>query len=494
MSSALGKSTAISSPTQVGTTKSVREAARMHAVGIEASLMSWRRSQAVFDDYASFIESFTNLTNWTMPATPGLQVSGGACYSVGLTGGGSGANHAWPLGTTGVGRAVFVVNVNSAPGGNFILGVTSDTAGAIPTAGGTTARGIGFHNSAVNTFDAGVETQVYSTFSAGVWVVTVTADPIELSIVARKVDGSREARVQWARSAFAINNLYIFNGDTNALSGVSVARVGAKQGLATVAPRNAVEGVGATVQWTLQSGAGIRIVFPPGYDSRIPCPVVMVFHGNGSDEAHWAAAGSGGGGAGNANGFVVANAFTAAGFIVIGAAYRAGVSTWGSQNGLDAYLTAYRFLVANYAVGPLVFYGNSMGGIESLLSLADRRIPGVMAWIGTSPTGNLADNYNATFSATINSAYGISGDYAAKTAGHDPALMKGDAFRGLPMLFLAATDDTTVLKANNTDVIASLVSPHSPEVVVVPTTGGHSFDFTPYTAQIVAFARKYAGT
>lgn len=83
-----------------------------------------------------------------------------------------------------------------------------------------------------------------------------------------------------------------------------------------------------------------------------------------------------------------------------------------------------------------------MGGIESLLTVAERRIPGIVAWIGIVPTENLAGCYaNPLFSAIIRDANGIAvdgSDYAAKMVGHDPVLKSGPGFRGIAMWALVA--------------------------------------------------------
>lgn len=374
------------------------------------------------------------------------------------------------------------------------MGVTQDAAGGAFTAGATKMRGIYFRGD-IAIMDQGTVTSL-GTPTAGAWQVVISSDGLYLSAVATKVDGSQEFSYKWPVSpSFQINNVAVFNSDSRNLAGHSVGVIGARGGISTVTPRTGIEGVAARTVSVSSVGPanayGIRIAMPPSYDSRKPSPVAICFHGNGSNETTWAT---------NANGITVANALNAAGYIVLSAANTANVSTWGAQAGLDAYYYAYQALRdAGYPLGPVVLYANSMGGIESLLTLAARRIPGIVAWCGTSPTTNLADNYTGSggvFTATINTAYGITGNapntYALLTAGHDPMLMSGSAFRGVPMLFLAATDDTTVLKTNNTDPMAALCAPYASSVTVVPTTGGHSFNFAPYTGQIVSFFNQWS--
>lgn len=472
-------------------TLSLRRLATLAATDAATSVAA---SRIAYDDNAATTESWANTSSWTLGANP-TQVSAGFLYAGASQGGGSGMNRAWSLGTTGIGRAVFTAVIPTATGGGggLMIGVSTDTAAATPTAGGGKARALYFSQSAgqVQSYDQGTGTNL-AAIVAGTYVVTITADANYLTITATKTDGSQEYRAKWTRGTYSINNLFIFNSDSRTTSGNAAGPGGWRSALATISPRTGIEGVGQTVHWTsISSGTvGVRIALPAGYDSRKPAPLAICFHGSNSDETHWST---------NSNGRAVANALTSAGYVALGVGYTANGATWGAQASLDAYYAAYQYVRDNYAIGPVVFYANSMGGIESLLTLAERRIPGVVAWVGTSPTGSLANAYADPgaqgFTALINTAYGIpgGGTYAAQTAGHDPALKPGYAFRGLPMLFLAATDDTAVPKAANTDVMAALVTPYSP-IVTIQTgiTGGHSFGFSPYAAQITSFFDTYS--
>jgi pimeloyl-ACP methyl ester carboxylesterase len=302
-------------------------------------------------------------------------------------------------------------------------------------------------------------------------------------------DTTVEYRSKFARNT--VNNIAVFNSDSRNLTGHSVGKIGVRKATVTVTPRTGLEGLAPSPNWTTVGNANMRVALPTTYDSRKPAPVVMMFHGNGSNETHFAD---------HVAGKAVANAFLAAGYIVVSAANGPNVSTWGAQAGLDAYYTAYQYVRDHYAIGPVVFYGNSMGGIESLLTLAERRIPGVVAWVGTVPVCNLSANYvgalNAQlFKPTIATAYGIAGDgsdYAAKTVGHDPVLKAGSAFRGVPMWVLVATDDVAVIPSENFDLFQPIVAPYAAELVRVNATGGHSTGaIASNAAAMVAFANKY---
>lgn len=427
------------------------------------------RSQVDYADAVSVGEVWSSLAAWSS-ATFG-QVSAGRFYSD-TQGGSSGANRSFAIPSGGKFRAVFNVRtVSGLTSGGMCIGVSKDTAGGAATSGAGAARGIYFRTD-IATMDNGTATSMVATDgnSNGVpsgttdWVVTVASDGNYLSIVARSTDNTREARAKWAVSgAFPINNLYVFNSDTRELTGHSVGAIGARKFTGTYTPRTGIEDQTPSVMWSTINGAGIRAVLPANYDSRKPAPVAILCHGNGSTENHFF---------GNTNGKAVSDALTAAGYIVVSAAHSANTSTWGSTDGLNAIYEAYKFARDNFAIGPVVIYGNSMGGIEALGSLAQRRIPGVVAVALTNPTYDLDENHaNALFTSTIDTAYG--GNYAVNSIGHDPAAMPPTAFRGIPAWVLIASDDASVTPAANGYALVDALETVG-AVTQVDVTGGHS--------------------
>ncbi|WP_030487263.1 hypothetical protein [Micromonospora chokoriensis] len=435
-------------------------------------------SQAVMADVGGFVETWGSLAAWS--SSTFARVQAGRLYSDSQNGH-SGANRSLALAAGETMRAVINVRtVSGGTSGGVIVGVSSDPAGAEFTAGGAASRGLYFRTQSgdIAAFTNGTATSLAALPAGTVdWTVTVTVDDTCLSVVA--VSGSTEVRYRTSRGT--VNNLVVFNSDTRELAGSSIGPLGVRRGLVTVTPRSGIEGVRRTVHWTTVAGTyGLRVALPPAYDARRPSPLALCFHGNGSDEVHFSD---------NANGRAVAAALSAAGYIVVSAAYTPGTSTWGSDRGLDAYVQAYRYVRDRYAIGATVLYGNSMGGLESLLTLRRRSIPAA-AWVGTSPVCSLAAAYaNPAFTATIDAAYGISASrpYATATAGHDPAVNAGGwEFRGLPMLFLAAADDVPVPRSQHTDVLVPVLAEAS-SVEVISTVGGHSFDVAPYADDIVAF-------
>ena len=164
-------------------------------------------------------------------------------------------------------------------------------------------------------------------------------------------------------------------------------------------------------------------------------------------------------------------ALTGAGYIV--AASNAHLNNWGNDASQADYLELYTFLHTCYNITKVIYVGQSMGGLSSLLMVASGAIP-VVGFAGIYPACNLADVYsNATFTASINTAYSISGDYATKTAGHDPVLIAGASFTGKRMRFYASPDDVTVPAATNSTAMAAVVAAYATESEVVACTGVH---------------------
>lgn len=550
-----------------------RDAQRLQDLGRSNTTRSNALANAVFSDSRAgqFVEQWTNLTAWS--SSTAVLAQNNRCYANGQ-GAGSGNSHTlnYVAGTT---RTIFTtVRVNAGGGGVFV-GIGQGTAGANPASGLTDARGIYFDGALyAKKMDLGTTSNSSNTTQYGandVLTVVMVLDPTWFTITAVSQDRTQEYRVRWATSSITPNNLVVFNSTTT--TGTNAAWIGPLvdvPALSTPTPRAVgafgIVGINRSVIWNsvdYPTGgstvtANMRIALPPNYDARVPSPFALMWHGHSSNETYWGD---------NTNMKLVSNALNAAGFITIGFASPT-TTPWGAQTELDAGYAAYKWAKENLNLGLGVFYCNSMGSIDGLLALADRRIPGIMAYIGTSPTFDLANNYNNTgqpFKAAIDTAYGITAgtlsgstsigatslpttasyptvgtkimvgigtanvenvtttgastgtavavtaltkthasadnisDYPTKTAGHDPALMTGDIFRGLPALILATSDDTTVVTANNGTVLASAITPFAPEVLAkLDLTGGHSFDMSPYTLRtsaydIVNFAAKYTG-
>lgn len=445
-------------------------------------------------------EDWADLVGWTPAVADGVVVSAGKLYAGVPV---SGKNKAtFPLNRAANGRyrGVFVVDHTMPVGtasGDVIIGFSTDAPGAIPATGAA-----GMYAVSISTADSkgvrgftngsAVNLSSYTNGSpTGIYTFTLTIDDTHASVALRRDSGPDEYFLRWPLTSFTPTTLVIFNSDGRGLTGSAV------RGFSTVREITSIPAFQSAPaplsHFSVSGSVGLRVTTPIGYDATLPTPAVVMFHGASSDDGHWGT---------NTNGKAVADAFLAAGFIVIAAGHLTNKFTYGAQVSLDGYVQAYNLARANYNIGAVVYYGNSMGGIESLLSLSQGQIPGVAAWIGSVPTASLHACWSPLSgfldrTSEIRAAYGIAtdgSDYEEKTAGHDPLLLEPETYRGIPMLAVVATDDASVDYTRNWVPFSEKVAPYATEIQTIWATGGHSTStIANSAASMVAFAKKYAG-
>lgn len=447
---------------------------------------------ANYADAASVNETWPNLSSWAYNANF-LQVSGGRLYSGSSSGGSSGANRSFALGANDklVVKATVVIPSGTMPG-DVIFGLSKDAAGAIPASAASSAVGIDFQSAdmTIRPWNMGRDssTNPLGTFVAGgTYYVTITADQTTITSSVTQANSTFAAETVYVRNGFAINNIYAFINDNRGTSGASIGQLGAAKALVSMKTRSGVEDLAPF--WNHISDSGtyrVGVALPKTFDSRKPLPMVLAFHGKGSSALGFHI--------GDNNQTDMMSAFTAAGFMVVSASLNSNYATWGSDAGLAAYEYAYRYARSNFPVSSVVFFGNSMGGIESLLTLARNNIP-CSAWMATVPTVSLRNNYTANYGSDITTAYGLAADgsdYVAKTAGHDPLLMPFAAFRGVPMMVTVATDDQSVFPDQNWNLIEPLAAQSARAYKRINVTGGHvSNALGDQAQQFVAFAQQF---
>lgn len=449
--------------------------------------LSRAKAAAAHSDSTTFVESWSNLNAWTPNTASNASVSNGKLYSTGA-GANSGLNHSWSVSATGRSKiAVPVTLVAGGTAGSVIVGVSNDTAGAAPSGGVTFTRGIQFSNasSTINKYDGNngtVAATSIGTWTAGTWNVIISVDENGLSIVAVAADGSKEVQAKWTRAQIGtINNITVFNSDSRTTTGHYINPLVARSSLSSTL--SAEMSTQRTVVWNSINGNNIRIAFPPNYDSRIPAPVVLYTHGSTGNELSPAVQGG--------PTTAVANALNAAGCIVASTVGKSAAASpanpgdeWGNQSILDSVVALYRYIRDRYAIGPVVIWGQSMGGLAALLTTANHSIPGIAAVMLNEPVCSLSAAFTGgTFGAGIKDAYNLAAngsDYASKTAGHDPMLFPPAAYRGIPMWLSTSNGDTYVPPADHVNkIVTKLTDP-----VVYMGTGQHGdVSMFPATAQ-----------
>lgn len=205
----------------------------------------------------------------------------------------------------------------------------------------------------------------------------------------------------------------------------------------------------------------------PAYTSRgcAPPPLLLYMHGNGQTAASIRQAN------------LMDRITTAAlqdGYAV--ASHDLGGNSWGNDTGLSLLRQFVTDLLTQYAVGPIILIGESMGGCVALNALARDIVPAT-AFIGIYPACNLAQlyNHNAALQSAIKTAYGITdnGQYQVQTAGHDPLLIDPKRYGAIPSLITASPTDTTVLKTQNADKLVERMRAAGSDVTYAITSGNH---------------------
>ncbi len=241
----------------------------------------------------------------------------------------------------------------------------------------------------------------------------------------------------------------------------------------TVTVTETVTGTGSSATTTVltykkvlvtSGGVDIMLLEPAAYVSTTATPLVFYHHGVGEDRTALIS---------DALKTTSLAQFLSDGYLLAGIS--AG-ENWGNQTALDAYSTALTYISSNYKLRGVVIWSQSMGGCAGLLNFGNRTLSDVRGWLGTYPVCNLADMYgggSGTFASAINTAYSISGNYSAQTAGHDPVLLAAARFNNRYMRFYASTGDTIVNSTNNSTQMQTLVSGVAQESTLVVCSGDH---------------------
>lgn len=240
-----------------------------------------------------------------------------------------------------------------------------------------------------------------------------------------------------------------------------------------------------------RTGQNIMVLVPNvnsahPYSSGTPTGVILYAHGAGEDQTALLT---------DSLKVNIVNALLDAGYILAGT--NAHGENWGCQAAVDDYAALDEYLRANYNVSNVVIWVQSMGGLAGALALAQNKVKGVVGLVGIYPVFSLSDLYGiGTFTAEINTAYGITGSgihtYAHQTYGHDPVLLPALASRNVPTFLTSSSGDTVVPKAQNADVYHALIAGSCRENILVATSGDHG-DLSNFTTTIATQITAFVG-
>lgn len=494
----------------------------------KATIDQKRTEQRIqYEDGTEFAAIFDDLTEFPTANGAALQVNGNAIFST------TGANPSnrtralpvavgeafkltadmvIPAGWTGKSSYIGVcTDAAAAANGCLLLGVTA----AAPAGQAAFFRGADWGGSLAN---GG------TTLPAGTYHLSMVGDGANIGMCVRAVTGTLAGQEWSARApqSLAITHLIVSGLDSAALSGVSFSKLSAKKtqgtppapstlrqrtktnGSSVIIP---VEGNGPQVHVTYSpagnSSAGDRwrIVTPGGYDSRRSYPLVLF--------CHQAATGNELSPVFESRMRPLEQALLAAGFIIASAqdgAQSVGGSTnytgdrYGNAASVANFTDLYRYVRDRYPLsGHVCLLGPSMGGATSLNLLAARTIPGIVAVCGIDGLYNLSlvPALSGSFATAIYAAYGAAADgsdFAAKKAGHDPALMDAKLWRGVGLRWYSGAGDTLVLKSAHADALVAKAAPYAAEANVIDHAGAH-LDVSGYDAVgIPAFFKRMMQT
>lgn len=182
---------------------------------------------------------------------------------------------------------------------------------------------------------------------------------------------------------------------------------------------------------------------------------------------------------------------------------RATPAGWGNDTLLGRYVAAQTWATAEWGTHIAILHGGSMGGQTVALLAARGDIDNLAAWASFDGAVSLSYAYGKSYQAAINTAYGIPpAEYATATAGHDPVLKDAADYAGQTVFLAHSTEDTSIEKVYNSDVLYALINPVA-DVTYTATTGSHSTEFleteadaffaAAVTAYVAATRRRVAG-
>lgn len=464
---------------------------RDSATGASDRARSSARALARFDESAQITELWATVSAWSS-TVPLQQVSGGYTYK--SSDSTAGMLRPFTVADDQTARIIGNIRLLAAGGGTAFLFVGIHESGALNI---NKMLGIGVDPSTnqVKFWNKGSVEALSgsSALPAGDYEVSVSVGLTTVGFTLTNATRTVEYRRTVLRLA-TVGNVMVWNTDTRLTAGSGVGSIGAKITHTTIKPRAGVEGVAPTsLLGASGSGVGLntqRIVAPRDYDSRVPSPVVIYFHGLGGNvDAPYT---------GSASNFE--KACVNAGYI-FAASDGYSDSSFGMQAAIDEYVRVYRNVRDTHNIGRVFLMGESMGGLVSLNLLGQRAIPNVAGYVGIYPLTSLEAAYatSSGWATQIRTNYGIAAngsDYDAKTAGYSPIKRPASDYQGVPMRFYASPGDAVVSKAANTDAFAARVAGVTPEATVVATTGDHG-DVSNFTTamqnDMLAFLARNGG-
>jgi hypothetical protein len=229
-----------------------------------------------------------------------------------------------------------------------------------------------------------------------------------------------------------------------------------------------------------------QIMVRNDHEPGAPVYLLMFFHGKGGDESNFNVARS----------KTTRNALMDDGNWIVTQSNAGGVS-WGNNLSLQSYQAIYEYAARTYNVAGVATYGQSMGGIPSLLTIQAGTVPGIFAHVGVAQWTDLrsAWDHPQDYKGGIRDAYfpGLSKtleNYLQYSAGHDPMLYPPDDFP-VPVRLYASPDDLAT-PIGNSEAWVGRLSGLVAEAELVACSGAHLSTSHYQPGDLMAFLGRHA--
>jgi hypothetical protein len=467
---------------------------------------------AEYTDSTEHIEDWADLNDVLEAAN--AQVSNNRFYAINATAPG-GWNKAESLPLNGRWRISTLLYFKANGGGSTYFGINCGTSGKTLAANdpdtiviGISAANarqisVGSNLSSINVAGAGILGTNPST-SDKTYLLTIEADDEDISFTLKGI-GTVNDIVVWSFEKAAltalgktINNVTCYLTDSRGSSGNGfgpwiLQRSTIQPPRTKTVSSQQIIGQDFTIRRTsvptIAPNNAWMYALPKNYDARKPSPLVIWCHQSVTGAAWdmWE----------ETRVQPVTAALQDAGYIIAGANdVEAPANAYGNQESLDEFLGLYRMIVALYNVGPLFFYGASMGGLTMANAIMRREFPtpAAAACVGGAwDVGHVWD-LGTPFDTQVQNAYGASdrATVITNSTGYDPIRGATADFRGVPWRLYTSAGDTLQPPANQ-QAFLDIVSPEAPEAELITASGAH-LDASQYQASdVLAFFRRYGG-
>lgn len=424
-------------------------------------------------------DQFASLAAWTLIEAGDIVVSGNQVFGVSPEKSWKGATRPFTPGT-GDFRIVGTINFKTGGSGNeTFIGVSSSESAETFSEW----KVIGVNGAGHVQFNGGT---ILTGLTEGTYRVVIAGDANGVSFTITKSDRSIEARAHMTRAEVGtIKTLLIWNGDTRgAVTGTGIGPVGALTELNTMATRTGVEGIGVSSSFnTLDSSARkIRLELPAGLDTRAK-PVAVIYFAHGIEEGALENTPIE-----NSDRVAFFKVLLEAGYVVVSSSL-SGESVFGNEEAVASMAAMREYVLAKFPAldkAPRIAMGFS-GGAAAVCAAVERNptlwnvLFTISGFVNLQKAREEAELEGTESARTIafRTAYGVTAkmaNYVEKVPAKklDPCALAASEYNGVPTIIFSSPEDTTMVKAKQSDVLNALLVGHQRYLDEIATSGTHA--------------------